>query len=128
MHLCTYRFPILINQHLCVESSSHFPKENTATFHSQRIQGKVIHHRNLCIFLVNHGPFSVYFYKIKRSTSPYCDCRQLTPPLHYVLQCILASAFHIRKPQGISHQRNAAQRKESTYREQNNTIRYYRRK
>lgn len=65
-------------------------------------ENRLLTHRNLYIFMTNHGPFPSYLYKINVITSPLCICGKKGTSTHYMFDCPLTEYYHIKKPQNIS--------------------------
>lgn len=58
-------------------------------------------HRNLYLFITNHGPFPTYLSLFNKAPSPYCTCGELGDSLHYIRKCPLTAHYHIKKQTNI---------------------------
>lgn len=55
-------------------------------------------HKILYVFVTNHCSFSNYLFKFNTTIFPLCVCARMSTFQHYLLNCLLTSKFHIKKP------------------------------
>lgn len=59
---------------------------------------RLFKHRNLYLFITNHGPFGKYLSLFKQNVTGFCACGGEADSLHYILECDLTERFHLRPP------------------------------
>lgn len=62
----------------------------------------LIQDRYLIFFFTNHGPFAEHLYIIGKTDSPLCVCGGLGSSVHYILECCLTRAYHVKKHSQMS--------------------------
>ncbi|XP_054724353.1 uncharacterized protein LOC129234384 [Uloborus diversus] len=68
-----------------------------------------VSHRCHTIFSTGHGPFPSYLNRFNIIDSPLCSCGEIGDSLHYIFDCPLTEAHHLRCPPGTSHQQRLKQ-------------------